>query len=545
MPQNKTDLYGHQHSTMAKTAVIIGAGPAGLTAAYELLKRTDILPIILEKSGDIGGLSKTVNHNGNRIDIGGHRFFSKSDRVMEWWLKIMPLQDANESSSVIQYRHQTRRISGVEHLPTTPTAPATMTGPAAPADPDNVMLIRKRLSRIYFLRQFFRYPITLSADTLRKLGLTRTLGILMSYVRARLFPRRPERSLEDFLINRFGNRLYRTFFKDYTEKVWGVTCDSIPAEWGAQRIKGVSVSKAIAHAARSAMGRKEKGIAQKNTETSQIEQFMYPKFGPGQLWEEVARQIKDMGGVIRLHQDVNHVITKAHKVNAIESRDSVTGQSTVTGGDYFFSTMPVSELVAGMDEETPREIKEIAAGLQYRDFITVGILLRRTLSLADTWIYIQEKDVKVGRLQLFNNWSPYLVNDASTTWLGMEYFCNTKDDFWALSDAEIRQTAIDELEKIGLGSAEEVLDAVVLRMEKTYPAYFGDAYANFDKLRTYTDRFDNLFLIGRNGMHKYNNSDHSMLTAMVAVDNICNGVAGKSNIWAINTEQEYHEEKAR
>ena len=516
---------------MTKTAIIVGAGPAGLTAAYELLKRTDIRPILLEKSGDIGGISKTVNYKGNRIDIGGHRFFSKSDRVMEWWLEIMPLYDVKEEHATIQYHNQTRKI---------PHQAAGRT-----TDPDKVMLVRRRLSRIYFLRQFFSYPIRLSVDTLTKLGVTRTAGILLSYLHARLFPRRPEKSLEDFLINRFGSRLYRIFFKDYTEKVWGVACKDIPAEWGAQRIKGVSVSKAIAHAVRSSLGKKEKGIKQKNTETSQIEHFMYPKYGPGQLWEEVARQVQAMGGEIRMNQDVRRVCSRGDRITSIESIDALSGKTDHLEGDYFFSTMPVSELIAGMNEDTPREIKDLAAGLQYRDFITVGVLLRRKLTLEDTWIYIQEKDVKVGRLQLFNNWSPYMVKDADTTWLGMEYFCNAKDEFWALSDEAIRQIAVDELEKIGLASGTEVLDTVVLRMEKTYPAYFGDAYANFDKIRAYTDRYYNLFLIGRNGMHKYNNSDHSMLTAMVAVDNICNGISDKSNIWSINTEQEYHEENSK
>jgi protoporphyrinogen oxidase len=272
---------------------------------------------------------------------------------------------------------------------------------------------------------------------------------------------------------------------------------------------------------------------------------MYPKFGPGQLWEEVARQVRAMGGEIRMHQEVRKIHTKEDQIQAIESIQSITGEISVLEGDYFFSTMPVSELIAGMDENTPREVKELAAGLQYRDFITVGILLKRKIALDDTWIYIQEKDVKVGRLQLYNNWSPYMVRDPSHTWLGMEYFCNTRDEFWNLSDAEIGQFAIGELEKIGLGARSEVLDSVVLRMEKTYPAYFGDAYENFDKIRSFTDRIDNLFLIGRNGMHKYNNSDHSMLTAMVAVDNICDGITGKSNIWSINTEQEYHEEDTK
>lgn len=524
---------------MAKKAIIIGAGPAGLTAAYELLTRTDIQPVLLEKSDALGGISRTVNFKGNRIDIGGHRFFSKSDRVMHWWLQILPLQDAGDEPLTIHYHNQSRE------LPATPQ----------PRDPDKVMLIRRRLSRIYFLRQFFSYPIRLSADTLRKLGLSRTIGILLSYARARILPRSKPRSLEDFFISRFGFRLYEIFFKDYTEKVWGVPCKDISAEWGAQRIKGVSFSKALRHAVRTAgrSGKDKGGIYQKDTETSQIERFMYPKFGPGQLWEEVARQIEAMGGEIHLNQDVQAIHTAPGKVCSIEAVNSMTGQHTAFEGDYFFSTMPVSELIAGIKEPVPETVKKVAAGLQYRDFITVGILLKelaapgkkpgewRRLFLKDTWIYIQEKDVKVGRLQLFNNWSPFLVKDPSTTWLGMEYFCNKGDDFWNRTDEAIRQFAAEELEKIGLARQKDILDTTVIRMEKTYPAYFG-TYEQFDLVRDYTDSFANLFLIGRNGMHKYNNSDHSMLTAMVAVDNICGGITDKSNVWAINTEQEYHEE---
>jgi len=549
---------------MAKKAIIIGAGPAGLTAAYELLKRTDIQPVLLEKSGELGGISRTVNFKGNRIDIGGHRFFSKSDRVMHWWLQILPLEETGERGRTIHYHNQSRELPGRPPAgsstalgPEQPAgAPSTSSRPTpGPADPDKVMLIRRRLSRIYFLRKFFNYPIRLSVDTLRKLGLSRTMAILLSYIKARLFPRPQPRSLEDFLIGRFGFRLYEIFFKDYTEKVWGVPCSSISAEWGAQRIKGVSFSAALRHAVRSARqsGKDKGGIYQKDTETSQIEQFMYPKFGPGQLWEEVARQVQAMGGEIHCHQDVQAIDTTAGRVLSIESVNSQTGQCSTFEGDYFFSTMPVSELIAGIKQPVPPAVKEVAAGLQYRDFITVGVLLKelaapgkrigefQPLSLKDTWIYIQEKEVKVGRLQLFNNWSPFLVKDPSTTWLGMEYFCNKGDEFWQRSDEAIRQFATEELEKIGLARQKDVLDTVVIRMEKTYPAYFG-TYQRFDLIRDYTDSFANLFLIGRNGMHKYNNSDHSMLTAMVAVDNICNGITDKSNIWSINTEQEYHEE---
>lgn len=528
-----------------RNAIIIGAGPAGLTAAYEMLQRTDIVPIILEKSGDIGGISKTINYKGNRMDIGGHRFFSKSDRVMRWWLNILPLE-AGADNATITYQNKSRDVSRKEF-------PGISN-----EDPDKVMLVRNRLSRIYFLRRFFTYPITLSVDTLRKLGVGRTIVILFSYLWAQLFPRKPEKSLADFMINRFGKTLYRLFFKDYTEKVWGLPCDQISAEWGAQRIKGVSIRKAIEHAVQELSKKKKQSnadISQKDTETSLIEKFFYPKLGPGQLWEEVARQVQEMGGIIHMHHDVKHVHTENNKVVAVTAINNQTGEEQLLTGDYFFSTMPVKELVGGMTGHVPAPVRDIASRLQYRDFITVGILLRRLsfldkhtgewkpLHLEDTWIYIQEKDVKVGRLQLFNNWSPYMVKDPDTAWVGMEFFCNDTDDFWKLPDTEIAALAIRELEKIGLASQGNVLDSTVLRVEKTYPAYFG-AYEQFDTVRAFTDKLENLFLVGRNGMHKYNNADHSMLTAMVAVDNIIAGVTAKDNIWAINTEQEYHEEKA-
>jgi len=526
---------------MGKTAIIIGAGPAGLTAAYELLERTETTPIILEKSGDIGGISKTVNYKGNRIDIGGHRFFSKSDRVMQWWLHFFPLQTIDEQELTLKYRGQTRSIK---------TESGQRTG-----DTDKVMLVRRRLSRIYFLKKFFYYPLQLSFDTLWKLGIVRTLGIIISYLQSRLFPLRPEKSLEDFFINRFGRKLYRLFFKDYTEKVWGVPCTEISAEWGAQRIKGISIGKAIAHAVKSLKHKTDsEDIHQKDQETSMIGQFLYPKFGPGQLWEEVARQVEARGGRIILNQDVRFIETEGCNVITLESIDSVTGATSRWEGDYFFSTMPVQELIAGMNGTVPANVKQVAAGLQYRDFITVGVLLTRLLNpekattdsniLPDTWIYIQERDVRIGRLQIFNNWSPYMVRDPNTVWVGMEYFCNKDEAFWQLPDSKIRAMAIEELKKMGLARVDDVLDATVLRMEKTYPAYFG-TYDRFEEVRQFTDQFTNLYLIGRNGMHKYNNSDHSMLTAMVAVDNICAGISQKENIWAINTENEYHEEAAK
>lgn len=547
---------------MSKQAIIIGAGPAGLTSAYELLKRTNIKPVILEKSGDIGGISKTVNYKGNRIDIGGHRFFSKSDRVMNWWLNMMPVQADANNTFTINYQNKSREVSPGKYINGRNDSEEDTKVPSTGGDlgeADKVMLVRKRLSRIYFLRKFFTYPIQLSFDTLAKLGLWTTVAIMFSYLKAQLLPHKPEKNLEDFMVNRFGKVLYRLFFKDYTEKVWGRPCNTISAEWGAQRIKGVSISKAIQHAVQSAIKKKEKGndtdIAQKGTETSLIEQFLYPKFGPGQLWEEVARQVVEMGGRILMQQDVQHIYTSGgNKVTAVAAVNQATGETSYLEGDYFFSTMPVQELIRGMDGPIPGDVQHVASGLQYRDFITVGILLNnmsfrdkktgewKPLELKDTWIYIQEKDVKVGRLQLFNNWSPYMVKDPGTVWVGMEFFCNTTDDFWQMPDEEIKQLAIRELEEMGLASQANVLDATVLRMEKTYPAYFG-TYEQFDLVKQFINKFENLFLVGRNGMHKYNNSDHSMLTAMVAVDNICAGMVTKENIWAINTEQEYHEEK--
>ena len=529
---------------MNKRAIIIGAGPAGLTAAYELLQRTGVTPVILEKTGDIGGISKTMVYKGNRMDMGPHRFFSKSDRVMNWWLNMMPLETNSNENVTINYQNKSRSIPSE-----TPTPMHTE------KDPGKVMLVIPRLTRIYFLRKFFAYPIQLTVDTLKTLGLVVTIKIIFSYLWAQVFKRKPETSLEDFIINKFGKTLYLLFFKDYTEKVWGIAPSVISAEWGAQRIKGVSLSKAVAHAVKTiAKGKKKEGIDQKDTETSLIEQFLYPKYGPGSLWEETARQVKKMGGQIYLHQDVQKINTVDGNVASIETINRETGETFTWEGDYFFSTMPVQELVAGMGEQVPAEVKRVAAGLLYRDFINVGMLLKRlsskniktgeneTVILKDNWIYIQERDVKVGRLMIYNNWGGGMIKDPDTTWIGMEYFCNKTDDFWQLSDEEVKKIAIQELLQMDLATESDILDITVARMEKTYPAYFG-TYHEFDKIRAYTDTFENLFLVGRNGMHKYNNADHSMLCAMVAVDNIEAGITTKQNLWEINTEQEYHEVK--
>jgi protoporphyrinogen oxidase len=357
------------------------------------------------------------------------------------------------------------------------------------------------------------------------------------------FQIKPETSLEHFLINRFGRQLYLTFFKSYTEKVWGVSCNEISAEWGAQRIKGLSIYKAVVHMLKKLSSGGSNNLGQKDTETSLIEKFLYPKHGPGQLWDTVAEMVTEAGGEIHTGWSVDKIATNGNRVTAVEAVDE-SGQRRKFRADYVFSTMPVKELAVSVDAPVPEHIRAIADGLTYRDFITVGMLLKklRIGNLKDNWIYVQEPDVLVGRIQIFNNWSSYMVADPANTWIGLEYFCNDTDQLWRQPDAQMIQLAIDEMERIGMIDRTDFLDAVVIRVPKTYPAYFG-AYNRFGEVREYFDRFENLFLVGRNGMHKYNNQDHSMLTAMTAVDNIAAGRIDKSNIWSVNTEQDYHEEK--
>ncbi|MHB8362032.1 MAG: NAD(P)/FAD-dependent oxidoreductase [Patescibacteria group bacterium] len=524
-----------------KKAIIIGAGPGGLTTGWEFLKRTDIKPIVLEMSGDIGGISKTINYKGNRIDIGGHRFFSKSDRVMEWWKNILPIEKVPLDKTKITYHGQTRDIDVKEST-------------ADPKKTDKVMLIRNRLSRIFYLRKFFDYPVSLSKKTLTNLGVIRVMRIGFSYLRARIFPIKEEKSLEDFFINRFGRELYLTFFKDYTEKVWGIPCNQINPEWGAQRIKGLSIREVIKHAIKSKLPKKDIDIDQKNIETSLIERFLYPKFGPGQMWEEVADQIKKQGGEINMNENVIKINCKKNKVKSIVTKNSKTGKETLWDGDYFISTMPIIDLINDMGDYPDKRVIKVANKLMYRDFITVGLLMKKlkikndtkikTINniVPDNWIYIQEREVKIGRLQIFNNWSPYMVKDKKNTWIGLEYFCTKGDELWKMTDKEFIKFAISELVKIDIIEEKNVLDSTIIRVEKTYPVYAG-GYERFDVIRKFTDSIENLFLIGRNGMHRYNNSDHSMLTGMMVVDNILAGIKTKDNIWDVNTEQEYHEEK--
>lgn len=523
----------------SRTALIIGGGPAGLTAAYELTQRTDIRPIIFEADAQVGGISRTVNYKGNRIDIGGHRFFSKSDRVMDWWAEILPLEKTQGEDLTISYQSKSRTIGGVA-------------GGADPDRDDEVMLVRSRVSRILFGRKFYSYPIKFSRQTFANLGAAKTLRIMASYAKARLRPIRPEVNLRDFIINRFGKTLYETFFKNYTEKVWGVPCEQIPADWGAQRIKGVSITALIRHAAKK-LDPRRRDVAQKDVETSLIERFLYPKHGPGQLWEVVARKIEEAGGTVHLNTSVTGVNHSDGRIVSIEVRHA-DGRVETIAGDMVFSSMPVLDLIAGWNPPAPKAVQSVSDGLTYRDFVTVGVLLRRLAlgqgvapheladKVPDNWIYVQEPDVKVGRLQIFNNWSPYLVADPDTIWIGLEYFVNETDDFWSMPEGEMIEFAKRELAELGIADVNDVIDATVVHTKKAYPAYFG-TYDRFDTIRDYVSQFANLYCVGRNGMHRYNNQDHSILTAMVAVDGLEQGRDMRHEMWEINTEEEYHEQK--
>ncbi|MDR0995217.1 MAG: NAD(P)/FAD-dependent oxidoreductase [Tannerella sp.] len=516
---------------MKRQAVIIGAGPAGLTAAYELLDKTEVHPLVCEETGDIGGISKTVEYKGNRIDIGGHRFFSKSDAVMDWWQKLMPLQGSPSKDDLLVPEDKELQAGGPD-----------------PEKVDRLMLLRRRISRIFYLRKFFEYPVALKWETFRNMGLLRTLKAGFGYLFS-VVAKRKENSLEDFYINRFGKPLYKMFFEDYTEKVWGFHPSKLGADWGAQRVKGLSLMGVLLHVLKKPF--RSKDIRQKEEETSLIEQFIYPKLGPGQLWETAASEIRAKGGELRLNSRVNRIQVEGKRVVSVglDGGDSVAC-------DYLLSSMPLKDLVAALRGiDVPDEVRRIADGLQYRDFITVGLLVDELKiknhtkiktykeRVPDTWIYIQERDVKVGRLQIFNNWSPYMVADYEhKMWIGLEYFCTEGDAMWNLPQETFIRKAIDELVHIDIIERESVCDAVQLKVKKAYPTYYG-TYYELEKVKNFLDGIENLYCIGRNGQHRYNNQDHSMLTAMEAVGCIRKGDTDKSAVWNVNTEEEYHESK--
>ncbi len=517
-----------------KVAIIIGAGPAGLTAAYQMLKETDIHPIILEETNEIGGISRTVNYNGNRMDLGGHRFFSKDDSVMNLWTTLMPVQGADAKDDKLLGRVKPLEKSGPD-----------------PEKVDKVMLVRTRVSRIFYLKKFFDYPISMKPQTFINMGLFRTVSAGFGYIGSAIFKKK-EVSLRDFMVNRFGTPLYKMFFEDYTEKLWGKNPKDISASWGAQRIKGLSLSKAIFAVLKKPFMKKD-SISQKNVETSLIEQFLYPKKGPGQLWEELAAEVQKLGGEIILNAKVDGLKTENNTISQVVYQTET--ETKTIDSDIVISTMPIKDLIVSMGDVPPQNVKDIAVNLPYRDFITVGLLVKKldienttkmkTVNniVPDCWIYIQERNVKLGRLQIFNNWSPYMVKDnEQTVWIGLEYFCDEGDYMWNMSDKEFIDFAVEELCKINIIKKEYVLDGTRLKVKKAYPAYFG-TYEQFDVVKDYLDTYSNLYCIGRNGQHRYNNMDHSMVTAMEAVKAIKQGNPDRTHIWNVNTEEEYHEEK--
>lgn len=516
-----------------KNIIIIGAGPAGLTAADKLLENNEKYQVtILEETEDIGGISKTVNYKGNRMDIGGHRFFSKDQEVMKYWEELMPIQGESSFDDEELGREKMLKIDGPN-----------------PNIEDNVMLIRTRISRIYFIKKFFDYPVSLKWKTLKNMGLIRTIKVGFSYLKA-IIVKRKEKSLEDFYINRFGQELYEMFFKNYTERLWGRKASEISADWGAQRVKGVSIRAILKDMFNKLLGRKNN----KNTETSLIEQFWYPKYGPGQLWETLAKRVEARGGKILKGYKVKNINIKNGKIKSVECE--VNGKITTIEGDIFISSMPVKDLVTGLKgEKVPIEMLKIAKGLPYRDFMTVGLLVDKlnlknetdikTLGniVPDCWIYVHEPEAKLLRIQIFNNWSPYMVKDPkNTVWIGLEYTCTEGDTYWNMSDQEFINLASNELIKMGIIKKDNILDSHREKIKKAYPAYF-DTYSQMDKLINYLNTFENLYCIGRNGQHRYNNMDHSMATAFEAVKNIETNQKDKTNIWNVNTEQQYHEER--
>lgn len=517
----------------SKTVVIIGAGPAGLTAGCKLLQKDNrFRVVILEESSAAGGLSRTVVLNGNRMDLGGHRFFSKDREVNAMWQELMPLQGKPSFDD---------RILG--------RAPELSPGGPDPEKEDRAMLSRRRVSRIYYGRHFFDYPVRMNADTVFNMGLWTTLAVGLSYMKA-VLRKLPESSLENFYVNRFGRKLYSMFFEGYTEKLWGRHPKAISADWGAQRVKGLSVTAVLADLFRKCLPGGSSDA--RKLETSLIGEFHYPKFGPGQLWETAAQEIRKMGGEILFNRKVVAVKTENGRVRSVVCQ---TENGPVSlDCDIVVSSMPLKDLVAGMDD-VPPEVSAVAAGLPYRDFVTVGLLVRKLAIknttklktirdlIPDCWIYVQDTGVKLGRIQIFNNWSPYMVKDPENTVLvGLEYFCREGDELWSMDDEAWKRLGVSELAKIGvLDAAEPVLDWHVEKVRKAYPAYF-DTYEHITRLTDYLNSIEGLYCIGRNGQHRYNNMDHSMATAFEAVKCILDGSADKSSIWNVMTEKEYCEE---
>lgn len=459
--------------------VIIGAGPAGLTAGYEAVKR-GLDPLVLEQDGQVGGISRTVGYKGYLFDIGGHRFFTKSEEVKRIW----------------------REILGSEFL------------------------TRPRLSRIYYKNRYFYYPLK-PMNALLNLGPWEAGRVVFSYLAAQLRPSREIVSFEDWVTDKFGKRLFQIFFKTYTEKVWGISCRELQADWAAQRIKSLSLPKAILDAF---------GLARGEKVTTLIDEFQYPAKGPGQMWGRAQSLIEQAGGRVRLNARVERLHHAGGKALSVSVRSP--GGSEEIPGDQFISSLPLKDLILSLEPAPPEPVLRAASGLRYRDFFTAGLIVEKERIFPDNWIYIHSPEVRVGRIQNFKNWSPAMVPDPATTSLGLEYFCFESDEIWRRPDADLLGLAAGELGTLGLAEPSQVSDGTIIRSKKTYPIYDAGYKANIATIRDYLATFPNLQTIGRNGLHRYNNQDHSMLTALRAVGRVL-GETG--SVWDINTEDEYHE----
>ena len=460
------------------SVAIVGAGPAGLTAAYELVKQ-GIIPVVLEKGDKVGGIARTETYKGYRFDIGGHRFYTKVEAVQQLWQEVL----GNEFIKV------------------------------------------PRLSRIFYRGKFFNYPIS-AFNTLFNLGIIESTLIMLSYLKVRIWPLREEKTFEQWVINRFGERLYKTFFKTYTEKVWGIPCSEIQADWAAQRIKGLSLTTAIINA-----------LFGSNDTKTLIKEFDYPALGPGMMWEKFAEAVENKDGKVYLDTKVISLDREGNKIKSITAEQN--GELVQYSADNFITSMPISALVARMKPQPPEEVLHAARSLKYRDFLIVALIVARKDLFPDNWIYIHSPEVKVGRIQNFKNWSAALVPDASKSCLGMEYFCSVGDEIWEMSDAELVELATRELVGLGLATTAEVEDGVVIRQPKAYPVYDAEYRGHLRVLEGFLKGIDNLQTIGRNGMHRYNNQDHSMLTGILAVRNI---LGEKHDLWDVNTERSYYED---